>query len=684
MKRIHFLIAVAFIQLYCFSIPSVQLIAKTEIDPKIITFDKLTKTIIDFSSDISPTVKIQPSPNGKYILAYAHGKGTITFSSPVPKGTYTITLSAGKQIAKCVWVVLPTRLDSSRIRGLASMKLYYGKRLSIRSKLIPEAELPLQQFKIDYQLGSEKANIDNPYAESWVGPNIPATAKTVQIAVVWVYPPTGERVPLFSRTITPEQVPPDVTYTPTSEIRTGTLNSQTRSLVFIVKGISVDYNVPIDADNRDSNASKSLKATLNDIEVDSTTIDYTSTDTYVRIYKGDEPDPDSQWLPNAATFRVQKSSLDGGRGAVSFSILVKELPPIPANETRFLKGIFSFKPTIKINNRKAGVSASAISQPCFVLINIPFRLASTASVEDAQQRNEAQNSPMVSANFTARLQELCAGCSNVAAQYPFWRITTPTLREKVQAYLFDIGRRLPLSVSGTTTPLVVNCENKGNGIFSLISLRIGDVLVTKQKIDYTLNIALKDILERPITPEGTAAYQYDVLSVKEQEQEREQTRNIALKAGDYEGKAALQHLEYYIHAGYAVFEADSAVIQRLNESNTPCECKAYVVAQLNEKTPRIIGIVTTSTATKENQDVNAGSIRKSLEAPVAVYDAAYLRSLNTRELLYDSNKGAQVLGKGSIIGTTAYTIYEYCLQGIRSGAFIDLTADVMPFPAVKK
>ncbi|MFY7999442.1 MAG: hypothetical protein ACOVSW_12665 [Candidatus Kapaibacteriota bacterium] len=684
MKRIPFLIAVAFIQLYCFSIPSLKLIAKTEIDPRIITFDKLTKTIIDFSSDISPTVKIQPSLHGKYILAYAHGKGTITFPSPVPIGTYTITLSAGKRTAKCEWVVLPTQLDSSRLRGLASMKLYYGKRLSIRTRLIPEAELPLQQFKIDYQLGTEKANIDNAYSESWVGPNIPATAKTVQIAVVWVYPPTGERVPLFSRTITPDQVPPDITYTRTSEIRTATLNSQTRSLEFLVKGISVDYNVPIDADNRDSNASKSLKATLNDIEVDSTTIDYTSTDTYVRIYKGDEPDSGSPWLPNATTFRIQKTSLDGGRGAVSLSILVKELPPIPANETRFLKGIFSFKPIIKINNRKAGVSANAISQPYFVLINIPFRFASTASVEDAQQRNEARNSPIGSANFTARLQELCAGCSNVAAQYPFWRITSPALREKVQAYLFDVGGRLTLSAPGTTTPLVVNGENKGNGNFSLFSLRIGDVLVTKRKIDSTLNIQLKDFLERPITEEGNAAYQYDVLSAKEQEQEREQTRNLALIAGDYEGKAVLQHLDYYIHAGYALFEADSAVIQRLNGSLTPCDCKAYVVAQLHEKTPRIIGIVTTSTATKEIHAVSTITIKKSLEAPTAVYDAAYLRSLNTREIVYDSNNDAPVLGKGSIIGTTAYTIYEYCLQGIRSGAFIDRTADVMPFPAVKK
>lgn len=684
MKRIHFLIAVAFIQLYCFSIPSGKLLAKTEFDSTIITFDKLTKTIIDFSSDIKPIVKFQPSLQGKYIFSYARGKGTITFPSPVSVGTYTITFSVGKQLIKCMWVVLPSRLDSSRLRWLASMKLYYGKRLSIRSRLIPEAELPLQQFKIDYQFGTEKADIDNPYAESWIGPNIPASAKTVQIAVVWVYPPTGERVPLFSRTITPEQVPPDVTCAPTSEIRTATLNSQARSFELLMKGISVDYTVPIDADNRDSNASKSLKATLHDVEVESTDIDYTSTDTYLRIYKGDEPDPDSKWLPNAATFRVQKNNLDGGTGTVSMAILVKELPAIPANETRFLKGIISFKTKVKINNRKAGISASAISRSCTVLINVPFQFASTASLEIAQQHNEIPNSPIASANFTSRLQELCAGCSSVAAQYPFWRITNPTLREKVQAYLFDIGRKLPLSAPGTTTPLVVNGENKGNGVFSLISLRIGDVLVTKRQIDYTLNLALKDILERPITPEGTAAYQYDVLSAKEQEQEREQVQNLALKAGDYEGKAVLQHLDYYIHAGYALFEADSAVIQRLNGNLTPCYCKAYVVAQLHEKNPRIIGIVATSTATNGTHAINAGAIKKSLESPAAVYDTDYLRSLNTRELLYDSDKGAQIFGKGSIIGTTAYTIYEYCLQGIRSNAFIDRTADVMPFPAVKK
>lgn len=180
------------------------------IDEKIITFDKLSKTVIPFVASAQPTITTEPSLEGQYTLAFANSNGTLTFAKPVQAGSYKIRLSASGKTTETSWKVLPTSLDSKSMKSLATLKLYFGKRLSIRSGLPDEADLPLNQFSIDYQLGNEKLQPNNRYAESWVGPYIPASAKKVLMSIVWEYPATGERVPLFTREIQPEQTPPEI------------------------------------------------------------------------------------------------------------------------------------------------------------------------------------------------------------------------------------------------------------------------------------------------------------------------------------------------------------------------------------------------------------------------------------------------------------------------------------------
>ncbi len=205
MNRILVLLAV----LLCTS-STIALAQVVSIDEKIITFDKLSKTVIPFVANAQPSIITEPSLEGQYTLAFANGKGTLTFAKPVQAGSYKIRLSASGKTTETSWKVLPTRLDSKSMKSLAAMKLYFGKRLWIRSGLPDEAELPLNQFSIDYQLGNEKLQPNNTFAEAWMGPNIPASAKKVFVSIVWEYHITGERVSLFTREIQPEQTPPEI------------------------------------------------------------------------------------------------------------------------------------------------------------------------------------------------------------------------------------------------------------------------------------------------------------------------------------------------------------------------------------------------------------------------------------------------------------------------------------------
>lgn len=388
----------------------------SDLDPKIITFDKLQKTIITFVLSPAsyfkpgnPAIEIKGTPSlaGQFRIepdlqvgetpqpvtgaaANQPRKYRMVFDKPIAAGTYNIkvTYSGGGKMdtASSELKVLPSMLDTKSMKAISSLKLYYGKRLAFRAKLPLEAELPLQQFKIDYQLGNEKKMQDNPFSESYVGPNIPASAKKVKMDVVWINPGTGERVPLLSKEVTPEQTPPDIscqnvvaelkpsgTEGPKKKI-TGKKPVQPSNFQVVIKGISVDYEVPIDADNKDPNASKSIKATLGEVEADGPAdIDYAASETKLIIYNGDEPDPTAAWSATGTTFSMTSGEFDAASSTFPITIQVKDLPPKPPAETRILRGTIAVKVGAKIVNRKAGTSAKSQSPPCIIPVNIPYQ-----------------------------------------------------------------------------------------------------------------------------------------------------------------------------------------------------------------------------------------------------------------------------------------------------------------------
>jgi hypothetical protein len=361
-------------------------LAQVFTDEKIITFDKLSKTVIPFVASAQPTVTTEPSLEGQYTLAFADGKGTITFAKPVPKGSYKVRFSANGKTAETVWNVLPTSIDARSMRSLASMKLFYGKRLSLRSRLPAEAELPLQQFKIDYQFGSEAPSENNLYSESWVGPNIPASAKTVKVSIVWKYSMTGERVTLFTKELKPEQTSPDIDYW-NSGTELTKYDAPTNTYFIAIRGIGVDYEVPLDADNSDANASKSIKATLADVKAEPASLDYNAGEFVLKVYRDNEPVKESSWTPNPSTFKIVKGGYDSARGAFPITIAISGLPPSGTE----LRGSIAIRAQAMLVNRKAGIHSLSYSPPCIVPLTLPINTHLTENERTAAMQLVAKS-----------------------------------------------------------------------------------------------------------------------------------------------------------------------------------------------------------------------------------------------------------------------------------------------------
>jgi hypothetical protein len=277
---------------------------------------------------------------------------------------------SGVATEKIEWRVLTTTLDPKSLKSLATMKLYYGKRLSFRSKLPAEAELPLQQFKIDYQIGNEAPVQKNPYSEIWTGPNIPASARIVKAAIVWTYPMTGERVSLWQCEIEPQQEAPEIACGNTS-LRYE-FDEKTNTYTLLSDAIYVDYDVPIDADNSDLTSSKSIKATLADVQGGIPFIDYASIDTKLIVYRGDEQDE------NVPKLKLVEGRYDATSGRFFIKIQMSRLP---ASGTS-VRGSIDIKTEASIINRKVGVSSKSQFSSCVFAINLATNLNKSVAESD--------------------------------------------------------------------------------------------------------------------------------------------------------------------------------------------------------------------------------------------------------------------------------------------------------------
>jgi len=257
----------------------------------VIIFDKLQKTVIrcivstgrflaypgSFSVKIEGTQRLPKYSIVPESLTSVYGNidqscaVNVIFEEPFSAGKYKLIFEYRSQMGyadtgSVALTVLPSSLDP---RSGRSNALYFGKRLIVRSHLLVDAVLPQEQFLIEWKMGSQKPKTPNraTFTEAWVGPNIPASAKRVQVSVIWKYPPTGELVPLFTKETTPEQTPPYVNSEKASiEPR---YSADSSEVEVHVRKIFVDYEVPIDADSSD----RSVKATTANVKFGAVVLD---------------------------------------------------------------------------------------------------------------------------------------------------------------------------------------------------------------------------------------------------------------------------------------------------------------------------------------------------------------------------------------------------------------------------
>ncbi|MFY8001252.1 MAG: hypothetical protein ACOVSW_21850 [Candidatus Kapaibacteriota bacterium] len=700
------------------------------IDTSITTFDKLTTTLISFTASEKPTIRTEPSLEGQYRLIFEDGKGSLRFDKPMRVGHYTITLSIGTRTAKARWSVLPTILDSTVMKRLIGIQFYAGSRLALKSKLPIAANLPINQFKIRYRFGANSKTIDSPYSPLWFGPYIPASAKPLSVAIIWQYPPTGECTPLFHYEFIPQQAPPQISCDNRVFFRTDSSSLPTSGFDLNLHGLRVD-TLAISAD---SSGTRPINATFSDIEVSEARIDYNSPDTQLRIYIGEIFDVTSTWVATGTTFTIAKNFYNATTGTLALAIAVRDLPASIYTEPRTVRGTVAIRVTAKITNPLSGAKAHS-PVLCVIPVQISYQ---PLAVKSAKAVRYPPYNSWIARNLTQR-PILCKDCSDDATRNIAWRVTSPELRQEVYEYLLRLGRRLPNSPPNKATPLVLDGTAKRNGVFDLKTIRFGNEVVTHYDIVQRMPSSLQKTLSEPISRQGKRLYQLEVLSAKAQEEERSRTRSIAHAFCFYERKEALRTIENYSYAGYALYEADSAITQRLRESITPpyprtpsleeaerectntpeiirlasqrkaisdfaiyqngnssdCELvknyyqavaglirigRVYVIVNVSEIEPRIIGLVCTQAPTGL-QKIDPDFLKNALNGSISsgTLDAIDLLQFPTQE--YEQATHTPI--KGSIIGTSAKNLYEYCLEGLRKGVFIDRTSEVFPFPAVR-
>ena len=147
-----------------------------------------------------------------------------------------------------------------------------------------------------------------------------------------------------------------------------------RTLTFSIKGIYVDYDVPIDADNAVENISRSVKGTLADVEGTNPSIVHNAGENSLRIYNADGVLVPSTWQAEPKNIMLSQSRYDKSSGVFQIKVTVNNLPQRPEGLSKpyFLRGTLAIQAKATLVNRKAGVSSDSYSPPCTVTVNIPY------------------------------------------------------------------------------------------------------------------------------------------------------------------------------------------------------------------------------------------------------------------------------------------------------------------------
>lgn len=679
---------------------------------------------------------------------------------------------------------------------------FYGKPLCFHFPL-PEnsAQIPYEQLAIVYRYGKQSAK-EYPFAEKLILHRVPASATSVNVALVWK-PDRGEKQTLLEREMIPRQAPPEINAT-AAQVAMSPQGQAKRpfdalrdkrfvpppDFTILVKGITIDYAIPTDTKPDPAlPLGRRLDATWRDVKPAFTpVIDYNSPSTVVYVYNGARLDT-VIWVASYTTFVITKVKYHASSASFLLTIHVRNLPPIPPNETRILMGSVAIKMAATLTNAKAGVSVSTGTQRVVVplavsygtgLTNVPKGLSLPVPPKPAppvgarlyhRQRYDENNPPPAGVtswveeyeddktplDSTKLVSPVCAQCSDRERRFPVWKVCDSLLQSRVYRLLTS-NHMTTSTIQPESRPMFLCGEWKRNGIYEPVFIRIGETIFTRATLRH-LPRKVQDTLFAPVTERGYGRYCFQSLPPKEQERLRTSSIEEAVSAGVYHTAISvtsntgytyqynpLSNLSNYSHAGFALFEADSACAVRFRETIIPAyprsplldsaeaACKqseaikrrivseqyvpqalidsgvegvafppdcamvrdyyvslerlvrigrVYIIVNMRGAEPSILGVVCIQAPTQVQQR-DPDFLRNALNGAIqsGTLSNEQLRAFATQEYIVKNGKKTPV--KGSIENTPYATMHDYLMAGLREGRFKDCTDQAMTFPAVRE
>lgn len=452
-------------------------------------------------------------------------------------------------------------------------------------------------------------------------------------------------------------------------------------------------------------------------------IDYNAPSTNCRIYRGSKAEKHSFWVPTGYSFELVKTSFDTASGNIRLHFAIRDLPVLLDTLIRQIGGSIALRCSISVKVPETSMMLHTAST-CVLPVNIAYK--------------PVKGEPEAIQRIISHSSILCKDCSEEAAKYASWHVTSPQLKKEVYGFFLRLGRKF--SHNHSALPLVVNGTAKRNGKFDINTIRLGTEVVTRFHIVRRMSEVLYNRLSEPLAKNHQANYPFRALSQSQQAKERKTSQNLAHQKCLYEGKDVLQNIDFYLHAGYAIFQADSALVTYISTILTPvypprtkeldaaerdcpqsqeiqrrakedinipevlihkdgkidaCELvkryysqvmqyirigDVYAIVNFRDSVPEVMGIAGIVAPPKWRQNFHEDFVRNSLNGPIS-------SAVLTKEDLMRFPTTYQSKGQNVVI-TLAHTksrnLYEYCQAGIMERRFVDCTASIMPFPAVRQ
>jgi hypothetical protein len=387
------------------------------LESQFVLFDKLQKPVVPFflrapqmpdstALDKYFQVSVDKVPPSDWMLrpdpstSAKTGRYWIFFKKPLPAGVYPVQVVYQRDsvLIKRSTQLVVLSSDLKSLRALNATKCFYGERLGFNTRIFEELKRLLTlktgdvrvhqgRFSVSCQLDDKQKETELAYDEPFTdGPCIQATIRKALVELVWTYKPTGESVVLAAKEVLPQQKPPEVVAsnsfaslveaTGKQQVASNSRrikNLATQTIRFLVKGIDILYDVPIDADPNQS--CKPLKARIDNIEpAGAPRLDFDNPELTLRVAGLEGAQNVEEWTAtreNLALVENEASVKYYDDGHYTVLVEVRGVPLKPQGEQRFLKGKLAMKVGAKLTNPISG-KVGIYTETIFVPVNLEY------------------------------------------------------------------------------------------------------------------------------------------------------------------------------------------------------------------------------------------------------------------------------------------------------------------------